>query len=128
MGTRRYKNLNKPIRCIFAFHVTNWLVETYDNRTYTEILAIWTDVRLLKRYTDEFDVHVTVHRDKFLIIIPTICTNFSNLFLNWKSTCFGQFLCPPSRVSHCTHSNDICHCSVSSERLLILDRGTARSM
>jgi hypothetical protein len=27
-----------------------------------------------------FDVHVTVHRDKFLIINPTRCTNFSNLF------------------------------------------------
>jgi len=28
-----------------------------------------------------FDIHVTVHRDKFLIIRPTRCTNFSNLFL-----------------------------------------------
>jgi hypothetical protein len=27
------------------------------------------------------DVHVNVHRDKFLIIKPTRCTNFSNLFL-----------------------------------------------
>ena len=24
-------------------------------------------------------------------------------------TCFGQFLCPSSRVFHCTHSNGICH-------------------
>jgi len=29
-----------------------------------------------------FDSHVTVHRDKFLIIKPTRCTNFSNLFLD----------------------------------------------
>jgi len=29
-----------------------------------------------------FDVHVTVHRDKFLIIKPPRCTNFSNLFWN----------------------------------------------
>jgi len=29
----------------------------------------------------EFDLHVTVHHDKFLIIKPTRCTNFSNLFL-----------------------------------------------
>ena len=29
-----------------------------------------------------FDVHVTVHRDKFLIIKPTRCTNFSYLFWN----------------------------------------------
>jgi hypothetical protein len=28
-----------------------------------------------------FDVHVTVHHDKFLIIKPNRCTNFSNLFL-----------------------------------------------
>jgi len=48
-----------------------------------------------------FDVHVTVHRDKFLIINPTRCTNFSNLFLEWNSTCFGQFLCPLSGVFYC---------------------------
>jgi hypothetical protein len=28
------------------------------------------------------DIHVTVHRDGFLKIKPTICTNFSNLFWN----------------------------------------------
>jgi len=52
---------------------------------------------------------VTVHRDKFLIIKPTRCTNFTNLFLEWNSTCFGQFLCPSSGGFHCTHSNDIWH-------------------
>jgi hypothetical protein len=60
----------------------------------------------------EFDVHVAVHRVKFLIIRPTRCTNFSNLFLEWNSTCFIQFLCPSSRVCsfYCTHSNrTICH-------------------
>jgi len=31
--------------------------------------------------TVESDVHVTVRRVKFLIIKPTRCTNFSNLFL-----------------------------------------------
>ena len=44
-----------------------------------------------------------------LTIKPTRCTNFSNLFLEWNSTCFGQFLCPSSGVFHCTHSNGICH-------------------
>jgi len=33
-----------------------------------------------RQYIHEFDVHVTVHRVKFLIIKPTRCTNFSNLF------------------------------------------------
>jgi len=28
-----------------------------------------------------FDVQVSVHRDKILVINPTRCTNFSNLFL-----------------------------------------------
>ena len=36
----------------------------------------YNHVHLLRK----FDVHVTMHRDKFLIIKPTRCTNFSNLF------------------------------------------------
>jgi hypothetical protein len=55
------------------------------------------------------DIQSTVHRDKFLIIKPTKCTNFSNLFLKGNSTCFGQFLCPASGVFCCAHSNGICH-------------------
>jgi len=57
----------------------------------------------------KLDAHVTVHRDKFLIIKPTRCTNFSNLFLKWNSTCFGQFVCPSSVVFHRTHSNGVCY-------------------
>jgi hypothetical protein len=45
----------------------------------------------------------------FLIIKPSRCTNFSNLFWKWNSTCFGQFLCPSSAVIHCTYSNGVCH-------------------
>ena len=33
------------------------------------------------RLLNEFDVHVTVHRDKSLVIKQIRCTNFSNLFL-----------------------------------------------
>jgi len=40
---------------------------------------------------------------------PTRCSNFSYLFLEWNSTCFGQFLCPSSGVFHCTHSSGKCH-------------------
>jgi len=61
----------------------------------------------------KFDVHVTVHRVKFLIIKPTSCISFSNLFLEWNSTCFGEFLCPSSGVFHYTHSNGICHTGFS---------------
>ena len=44
-----------------------------------------------------------------LITKPTRCTNFSNLFLEWNSTCFGQVFCPSSGVFRCTHSNGVCH-------------------
>jgi len=47
----------------------------------------------------------------FLIIKPTRCTNFWDLFLEWNSKYFGQFLCPSSGVFHCKHSNSICHTS-----------------
>jgi len=56
------------------------------------------DWRIKLRINSAFDVHVTVHRVKFLKIKPTRCTNFSNLFWDWKSTCFGQLLCPSSGV------------------------------
>jgi len=59
---------------------------------------------------------VSVHRDKFLSIKPTRCTNFSYLFLEWNSTCFGQYLCPSSGVFHCTHSNCICHTGLRTAR------------
>jgi len=39
-----------------------------------------------------------VHCDTFLVMKPTRCTNCSNLFLEWNSKCFGQFLCPSSGV------------------------------
>jgi len=48
----------------------------------------------------KFNLHVTLHRDKYLIIKPTRFANFSNLFLGWNSTCFGEFLCPSSGVFH----------------------------
>jgi len=31
------------------------------------------------------------------------------LFLEWYSTCFTQFLCPSSGVLHCTHRSVINH-------------------
>ena len=36
---------------------------------------------------------------------PTRCTNFSNLFLEWNSACFGQSGCPSSGIQHCTRSD-----------------------
>jgi len=57
-----------------------------------------------------FDVHVTARRVKFLIIKPTRCTNFSNLFFEWNATCFRQFAscqqtCMPYTIAVCTVKN-----------------------
>jgi len=88
---------------------------------------------------------MTMHRDKFLKIKPTRCTNFSNLFLEWNSACFRQFLCPSSGVFYCKHSNGICSILIllsscqqtcmtyttavcTGEKLLMMDRGTVRNM
>jgi hypothetical protein len=117
----------------------------------------FSDVLTLLRLLS-FDICVAVHHDKFLIMKPTRCTDFSDLFLEWNSTCFTQFPCPSSGVFHCTHSNGICHtllltaceqdqdvpswscfqlsanlyniyhCCMYSEKLLMMDRGTVRNM
>ena len=52
----------------------------------------------------------------FLIIKPTRYTNFSNLFLQYYTTCFGHFLCPSSGVFHCKHSNGICHTACEQDQ------------
>ena len=62
-------------------------------------LSIWESLIKTEQHTQSIR----------LIIKPTRCTNFSNLFSEWNSTCFGQFLCPSSVVFHCTHNNGICH-------------------
>ena len=45
-----------------------------------------------------YPTNTTMHIWYFFIIRPTRCTNFANLFFTWNSTCFGQCLCPSSRV------------------------------
>ena len=53
-------------------------------------------------------IFMAFFNNNILIIKPTRCNNFSNLFLEWNSTCFRQFLCP-SWVFHCTHSKPVWH-------------------
>jgi hypothetical protein len=103
----------------------------------------------------ESDVHVTVHRDKFLIIEPTRCTNFSKFYFWMKLYVFqtvplsiirsfslytqqwymshrfadslwaGAYA-PVHRLS--ANLCDIYHCCAYSEKLLMMDRGTVRNM
>jgi len=89
---------------------SNWNAHTHTHihaYIYIYIYNLW----YLTNRTSHTDLCRSCDRAlwKILIIKPTRCTNFSNLFLEWNSTCFGQFLCPPSGVFHCTHSNGICH-------------------
>jgi hypothetical protein len=57
-------------------HARFWQFTTYHLQTKTKA------ARSLFYNLQEFDVHVTMHHDKFLIIKPTRCTNFSNLIWN----------------------------------------------
>jgi hypothetical protein len=90
LGTSVFK---KP--CSRAWTVCNWTsiasvatIETWDTK-----LSVLDHLILITTY--------------ILILIkkPTRLTNFSNLFFDLKSTCFGQFLCPSSGAYHCKHSN-----------------------
>ena len=73
-------------------------------------------------YSTPSDVNQLSHI--FLIIEPTRCTNSQNFILEWKYTCFRQFLCPWSGVFHCTHSDGICHTGLltacEQEQMLLL--------
>jgi hypothetical protein len=85
--------------------------EIWYANTQTMCYSRWN---LVCKYTNnvwqqvKFGTQIHKHQHTFLIIKPTGCTNFSNLFLEWNSTSFGQFLCPSSGVFHCTHSNGTC--------------------
>ena len=71
-----------------------------------------------------------------LIIKPTRCTNSSNLFLEWNSTCFGQFSVHYQEFLT-AHTAMVYVIQVlltafeqdyDPEKLLMMDRGTVRSM
>jgi hypothetical protein len=73
------------------------------------VVERWDSYCLQGTFYRIWDTNVSMHHVKFLIIKQTRCTDFSNLFLEWDSTCFGQFLSPSSGVFLCTHSSGICH-------------------
>jgi hypothetical protein len=83
---------------------------------------------------NKLDAHVTVHSDKFLIIKPTRCTDFSKFILGMKLCMFWtvplyiirSFHCPARKVS--ANLYDIYHCCVYSGKLLTMDRGTVRNV
>jgi len=77
-----------------------------------------------------FNVHVTMHCNKFCTIKPTSCTNFSILF--WKET---LHVSDSSSVHHQEYFTVhtamvyvILVCCVYSEILLMMDRGTVWNM
>jgi len=71
-------------------------------------------------YASKLDVHVTVHRVKFLIIKPTRCANFSNLFLERFADSCEQLSANMYDVNYC--------CVYSKKKLLLMDRGTVRNL
>ena len=78
-------------------------------RTQHDEISLWLTCSTYHNPAEKKKHVYQPHRNNIhqLIIKPTRCTNFSNLFLEWNSTCFGQFVCPSSGVFHCTNSNGI---------------------
>ena len=113
-----------PYRYLICLHTLHLCQARDSNRAETTDLdgCTYTDIFIVVRKSSEH-IHI-VSYNKFLIIKPTRCTNFSNLFLEWNSTYFGQFLCPSSGVFQCTHSNGICHTvfltACEQEQMLLL--------
>ena len=77
---------------------------------------------------------MTVHRDKFLIIEPTRCINFSKL-LSWNeiymfldSFYVRITMDPVTARKLSVNLYDIYHCCVYSGKLLMMDRGTIRNV
>jgi len=110
LGRKSWKNLKtKPTRCT-NFSNLFFGIKLYMFRTGT--LSIINSFSLqTQQWYMSYCLRAGLGRKswKNLKIKPTRCTNFSNLFLEENSTCFGLFLCPSSAVFHRTHSNGICH-------------------
>ena len=90
--------------------VLNYFMTVYFIYIYTPQYSAWRWLLIVETCCCKL-YKITVNQScvRLLIIKPTRCTDFSNLFLEWNSTRFGQFLCPSSGVLHCTHSNSIRH-------------------
>jgi len=66
---------------------------------------LWSDYKCLVRAGQEI-WHSDDRASWYILIIKlTRRTNFSNLFLEWNSTCFEQVFCPSAGVSYCIHNN-----------------------
>jgi hypothetical protein len=70
---------NWILRLVYAVQHAVLLV-IYTSSLLNRVLRYWSSVHSL--VPPFCYVHVTVHRDKFLIIKQTRCTNFSNVFWN----------------------------------------------
>jgi len=71
---------------------------------YCHLWPVWLTIFFILTHKRQDFLKNIEHKICILIIKPTTFTNFSNLFLDWNSTCFGQFLCPSSGIWHCTNS------------------------
>ena len=80
---------------------------TQDHTVLEVTAVVWGVVIVIRSDWTLRCVTTIMGNSQFLIIKPTRCINFSNLFLEWNFV--RQFLCPSSGVFRCTHSNDICH-------------------
>ena len=79
------KDLQASEVCAEVILTSVEITEIHIENVYCNLGTKWKVLTLIK--SREFDVHVTVHHVKNLIIKPTRCTDFSNLFLELNSAC-----------------------------------------
>ena len=127
-NTKRVQRTNETRnRCLFPFPQqcknTPFSGRFYRHKIFPNTCCVHIYI-CVALFVDNNVVDLSRH---ILITKQTRCTNSSNLFLEWNSTHFRQFLCPSSGVFRCTHSNGTCHtgfltaCCVYSKKLLMMD-------
>jgi len=90
ISDEKYKNI-RPLFVIFSPASSHFLalgsplyecLLCYPVPKHNLSFSLWVQFRICSNNQNhEFGVYVSVQHDKFLMIKPTRCTNFSNLFL-----------------------------------------------
>ena len=100
---------NKPIKiqCTWKLQYSNARVS--QQQVYKYSMKFKDLVHNVADVIQPGQANISTFRGPCIVIYsynkPTTCTNFSNLFLEQNSVCFGQVFCPSSGVQHCIHSN-----------------------
>jgi hypothetical protein len=138
-----YVSLLAGLSTILSCYMYGWYFQTCTVEFLSHVSKILFEP-VVSTCRSEFDVHVIVHRDKFCIIKPTRCTNFSILFWNEtlhvsdsSSVHHEKYFAVHTAIRHTglwtacklsANRYDVYYGCVYSEILLMMDRGTVWNM